>query len=133
MVLNMKASHRSGFLALGLLVGLAFSAEAKDNELNFTLDAEDAAALAEHIGQTVEVVGKVASVGRGAAGELIFLNLTARPDGFSAALVPSVHEEIGDPEDYLGQRVKVRGLLLSHKGTPQIKVSRLSQIETIPN
>ena len=105
------------------------SAGAKESEIAASIAATDRAALEQSSGQMVCVEGVVRSVGRGAAGDLVFLNLTSEKDGFAAALLPTVHAEAGDPADYMGLRVKVTGLLISHKGTPQIKVARISQIE----
>ena len=113
----------------GMIWMLVCPAGAKENDAPSVVAATDQAALAQNIGQIVAVEGVVKSTGRGAAGELIFLNFTAGKDGFSAALVPAVHADAGDPADYVGLRLRIIGTLLSHKGTPQIKVSRMAQIE----
>ena len=113
----------------GMIWTMICPAGAKESDTPAIIAATDRAMLAKNIGQMVAVEGVVKSTGRGAAGDLIFLNLTAEKDGFAAALVPAAHAEAGDPADYVGLRLRIIGTLLSHRGTPQIKVSRIAQIE----
>jgi len=85
------------------------------------------------IGETVYVSGKIVSTGK-AGDRIAFLNFDhERPPGFVAVIFSDHWDKFsGDPTElYRNKIVEIRGTIGTHKGKPQIVVTRPEQIKVL--
>jgi thiol-disulfide isomerase/thioredoxin len=97
------------------------------------LQAEDAASLQSSAGLEVAVEGVVKNVGQDASGGITFLNFGDRKSGLVAVVFRMSYDKFPEGFDqYVNQRVLVRGTLENYKGRQlQIRISTPDQLEIV--
>lgn len=97
------------------------------------ISATDTKALQAHLGKKVSVEGTVVSTGQSPKDGMRFVNFSdSKTAGFTAALVPAVYPEFPKLEQMVGQQVRVKGELETYKKKTIIKVTRPTQLKTLP-
>lgn len=106
------------------------------------LDATQTGSLNEHIGERVEIVGRIIVSRKGRTRQrhpYIFLNFGGSYPNHTFTLVLwsenlSTFQRNGvDPQDYVRKWVKVSGVIARYKGIPQMLVEMPSQIQLLSN
>ena len=97
------------------------------------LQAEDEASLQSSAGLEVAVEGVVKNVGQDASGGITFLNFGDRKSGLVAVVFRMSYDKFPEGFDqYVNQRVLVRGTLENYKGRQlQIRISTPDQLEIV--
>jgi thiol-disulfide isomerase/thioredoxin len=97
------------------------------------LPAEDVAGLQSSVGSEVAVEGVIKNVGQDASGGITFLNFGDRKSGLVAVVFRMSYDKFPEGFDqYVNQRVLVRGTLESYKGRQlQIRISTPDQLEIV--
>lgn len=106
--------------------------EASEGEPAIVVSATNQAALTANVGNKVVVVGVVVTATKSSEDGARFLNFSDDTTGFSALIVPAVYPDLKPLEEYEGKMIKVTGKLETYKDKTQIRVSRISQIEVVP-
>ena len=97
------------------------------------LPAEDVAGLQSSVGSEVAVEGVVKNVGQDASGGITFLNFGDRKSGLVAVVFRMSYDKFPEGFDqYVNQRVLVRGTLENYKGRQlQIRITTPDQLEIV--
>src|SRR5262249_29438211 len=104
-----------------------------------TVEAREAG---QHVGETATIQVRVEHVGKSRDGFLVFLNSESdwkSPTNFTAVLSAGAQAQlreqgVADPEaHFLRTTVRVQGKIELYQDRPQIRVDKLSQLETLPD
>ena len=97
------------------------------------LPAEDVAGLQSSVGSEVAVEGVIKNVGQDASGGITFLNFGDRKSGLVAVVFRMSYDKFPEGFDqYVNQRVLVRGTLENYKGRQlQMRISTPDQLEIV--
>lgn len=87
---------------------------------------------AQYLGHTITVEGEIVRVGK--SGQTNFLNFAQDYRGkFYLVLFDDLATTLPDsvPDTFEGKTVRVRGTIEDHRGTPQLKITSMDQVEFV--